>query len=211
MSDFNKSVCRPDIPESYKVDDELYKSNKADEAKLKDMAWSLSRIEVIENHVSVLPMTQSMPSWSARNSIWSEETIPVKILTFLPVLPYPVTQYATVYSAMKNFGSICFQLVQREILMYCDEGVYSIVKDIQLMRSEEIQTLVPVMRTFHLVKIVLKYIGKALDGSGADYTWLQADVFGPSVVQNSVLNDGHYGLSLAGMQLLAEAVKCLLY
>lgn len=152
-----------------------------------------------------------MPSWSASNSVWTEETIPVKILAFLPVLPFPVTKYATVYSAMKNFVSLGSQLVQGEIPMYCDEGVYCIVKEIQLMRPEEFRTIVPIMGTFHLVKIVLKCIGKILDGSGADTTWLQADVFGPSVVQNSVLNGGHYARSLEGMQLLAHAFRRLLY
>ena len=39
-----------------------------------------------------------MPSWNASNSILTEEVIPLKILAFLPVLSYPVTEYTTVYS-----------------------------------------------------------------------------------------------------------------
>ena len=151
------------------------------------------------------------PSWSASNSIWTEEDIPEKNLAFLPVLPHPVTQYPTVYTAMKNFMEIGSQLVQNEIPMYCDEGVYCIVREIQLLRPDEFRTLVPCLGTFHLIKTVLKCIGKSLSGSGAEVIWLEAGVFGPSVIESSVLNGGHYGRCLEGMQLLAEAFERLLY
>ena len=51
-----------------------------------------------QQHVNVYPLSQSMPSWNASNAILTEEVIPLKILAFLPVLPYPVTEYTTVYS-----------------------------------------------------------------------------------------------------------------
>ena len=41
--------------------------------------------------------------------------------------------------------------------------------------------------------------------------WLQAGVFGPSIIQNSVLNGGHYKRSLDGSQFLAESIRGLLY
>jgi len=106
---------------------------------------------------------------------------------------------------MKNFMALASQLVQREISMYCDEGVYCLVKEIQMMRPQEFCNLVPVMGTFHLVKFVLKCIGKAPGGSRADVTWLQTGVFGPTIIQNSILNGGHYSHALEGMQFIAEA------
>ena len=35
--------------------------------------------------------------------------------------------------------------------------------------------------------------------------WLQAGIFGPTVIQNSILNGGHYSLTLGGTQFLAKA------
>ena len=61
------------------------------------------------------------------------------------------------------------------------------------------------------MKTVLKCIGKALGGSGADIISLQAGVFGPTIIQNSVLSEGHYSHSLESMQFLAKAFKRLLY
>ena len=60
-------------------------------------------------------------------------------------------------------------------------------------------------------KTVLKCIGKYLEGSGAELTWLEAGIFGPTVIEKSVLNGGHYSRCLEGMQLLSESLWRLLY
>ena len=109
-----------------------------------------------------------MPFWNASNTILTEKVIPLKILAFSPVLPYPVTEYTT----MRTSVALSSQLLQKEIPMYCDEGVYIIVRHIQMMRTDEFCNIVPMMGTFHLVKTVLKCIGKYLGGSGADMIWL---------------------------------------
>ena len=124
--------------------------------------------------------------------------MPVKKIAFLPVLPYPCTEYSTVYTAMKNFVSLCNQLEQdkipmycdekvycivkeipmycdekvyciaKEIPMYCDEKVYCIVKEIQFIRKEEFSSIIPCLGTFHTIKTLMKSIGKSLGGSGAE-------------------------------------------
>ena len=47
--------------------------------------------------------------------------------------------------------------------------------------------------------------------SGAESVWLEAGVYGPSVIQNSILNGGHYNRSLDAQKLLAESMQRLLY
>ena len=85
----------------------------------------------------------------------------------------------------RNFVALSSLLLQKEKPMYCDEVVYSIVhvvRDIQKMRTDEFCNIVPMMGTFHLVKTVHQCIGKYRGGSGADMIWLQAGVFGPSII-----------------------------
>ncbi len=50
-----------------------------------------------------------------------------------------------------------------------------------------------------------------LKGSGANHIWLESGVFGPTVIENSVLSGTHYARSLIGMQLLAESMQRLRY
>ena len=66
-------------------------------------------------------------------------------------------------------------------------------------------------KTFHTAKALLKCCGKCLDGSGAEHVWLETGMFGPTVIQTSILNGGYYSRSLEGQQLLAEAMQHLLY
>lgn len=211
LLEFHKPARHPDLPSSFNVESKVYTSEEAASARFKDTTWSLARLDVTKAEISVYPESQTMPSWSASNSVWSEESLSLKNLAFLPVLPHPITAHATVYTAMTNFMALNSQLSQPQIPLYCDEGVYCIVKEIHLLRPHEFRNLVPVIGTFHLLKTVLKCIGKYLGGSGADITWLQAGVFGPTVIQNSVLNGGHYNRSLEGMKYLAEAMQRLLY
>ena len=96
-----------------------------------------------------------MPSWSAFNSLVSEETV------------LQVTKFSTVYTSLKNFQDILKQLDQRHLAVTCDEGVYQIAKEIQLMRPYEFKNIVLCMGSFHMAKCLLTCIGKYLRGSGA--------------------------------------------
>ena len=41
--------------------------------------------------------------------------------------------------------------------------------------------------------------------------WLEAGVYGPTVIQNSILNGGHYSRSMDAQKLLAESMQRLLF
>jgi hypothetical protein len=63
--------------------------------QVKDMAWSLARLDlsnIEEEFINPVCELQHMPSWSAFNSIITDETVPQKIIGFLPVIPHPVTE-----------------------------------------------------------------------------------------------------------------------
>ena len=96
-----------------------------------DFAWLLSRMSLCrvadENHISSV---QSIPNWSAFNSIVNEDNRNIQKVGFLPVLPYPVTDFSTVYTAMCNFKDVLSQLDQSNFALFCDEGVYRIARHI---------------------------------------------------------------------------------
>ena len=141
-----------------------------------------------------------MPSWSAFNSVIFEETLNERIVRFILFIPYPVTEYTTVYTALKNFQEIRRQLHQSHLPITCDEGVYRIAREIMLMRPEEFKDLILCMGSFHMAKILLGCLGKYLRGSGGENIWIKNLVFGINVVQ-SVLGGMHYTRSLKGTLL----------
>ena len=208
LKDFYKPAKKPDLPEGYTVSPSLSVNQELlNDVRTKEIAWLLSRMDLCETDplcLNTCPQNQLMPIWSVTNSVLSVEDIPLKRVGFLPVLPYPVTEYHSVYTAMKNFQSLLECLDQSVIPVTCDEGVYRIARDIQLIRPNEFENIVLCLGSFHMAKVALGCIGKYIKGSGAESILIESGVFGTNVVE-SVLSGTNYVRSLKGLQLLKEA------
>ena len=155
----------------------------------KDLTWSLARVDICEsvsNGVNIKPDDQIMPDWSVANSVLSEHVVKQKRVAFLPVLPYPVTQYDIDYTAMKNFQKVLQYLKQPKLPVICDEGVYHTAREIQLIRHNEFQDIILCMGTFHMAKVELGCLGIFLTGSGAETILVESGVFGVNVVQSVI-------------------------
>ena len=126
--------------------------------------------------------TKKIASWSAFNSVVSKETLSQKNSRFLPVIPSPVTDHQTVYTALKNFQDILNQLSQTHLAVTCDEGVYHIAREITMGNATEFENIVLCLGTFHMTKIFLGCLGKYLQNNGAESIWIENSVFGPNVV-----------------------------
>jgi hypothetical protein len=213
LKEFIKPAMKASLPEDYVVADELYAMDKTEHENItrKDMAWSLSRLDLSETYqgiVSPVCKSQSMPSWSAFNSLVTKENLNEQVVGFLPLIPHPVTDYTTVYTAMKNFQETLRQLDQSYLAISCDEGVYHIAREVKLLHPGEFSDLVICMGSFHMMKVVLNCLGKYLRGSGAEKVWTESMVFGINVVE-AVLTGKNYARSLKGMLLLSESLERL--
>lgn len=158
------------------------------------------------SHMNSLKDIQETPSWAAYNSLFCTDNRPAQIVGFLPILPFPVTQYSTVYTSMCNFKSINQQLKQNNFPIFCDEGVYHIARHIKLVREEEFKNIVVMLGGFHMIKLVLACIGKYLKGSGAEHLFVETEAFGISVV-DQVLNGTNYARSV---KYVIKSVVCYL-
>ena len=56
--------------------------------------------------------------------------VPLMRSGFLPVIPAPVTEYATARKALVNLQSVRKQLSQTVVPVFCDEGVFHMVAHI---------------------------------------------------------------------------------
>ena len=106
----------------------------------------------------------SIPTWAGCESIVSNENLAIMQVAFLPYLPYPVTDFATVYTALRNLQSVLQQLNQKSLPLVCDEGVFRIVAEITLQRPNEFRNIVPMLGNFHFAN--QHCIGKLLMGRG---------------------------------------------
>ena len=149
-----------------------------------------------------------IPSWAGFQSLISDKKLPKMHVGFVPFLPKPVTEYSTVYTAMKNFTHLAETLNQEALPLFCDEGVFRIVIDIYLNEPDQFSTLIPMLGGFHAAKCLQHCIGKFIKGSGLEESLRQTRFFGIKIV-DSVLEGSHYVRSLKGLLILANAIEKL--
>ena len=75
----------------------------------------------------------SIPSFSAVNSFLQNDKPMKTKVAFTPILPYVATEYDTVHTVMCNFEDVLLQKSQPYSPLWCDAGVYRLVKELQLL------------------------------------------------------------------------------
>ena len=186
-----QKVCKPakrqDLPANYQVATDQFPVNNdlLDAVRAKGVAWLLVRLDIDADTlytVKIRPPNQTMPSWSATNSVCSPDEINSKRIAFLPILTYPVNQYDIVYTVMKNLQDGLCNIDQLVLPVTCDEGIYHIAREIQLIRPDEFSNIILCLGSFQMAKVVLGCLGKYLKESGAENILVESCVFGVNVV-----------------------------
>ncbi|KAJ8671942.1 hypothetical protein QAD02_003201 [Eretmocerus hayati] len=175
------------------------------------LSWFISRLDLSEIPDS-LPITKNNDktglSWSAYHSIILADDRPSQRTGFLPVLPFPVTEQDTVYTALCNFKEILEQLDQKYLPVFCDEGVYKIVRHIKFVRGDEMEFILPMLGGFHMSKVGFSCIGKYLKDSGIENAFIENHIFGVHITDQA-LSGSHYSRSVTAYQILREALARL--
>jgi len=183
-----KPVVRPTLP----ADMLLHPENK--QATLLDMQTARNAAAQQEFFISLIRLGASAedpPIWAAIHTLVSSAVVPMMHVGFLPVVPRPITERATVRHCLTNFQSVRRQLSQPPMAVWCDEGVFAIACDVYLEEKEQLKDMFLCMGPFHWTRVLLKCQGKLLKGSGPDDALIECAVFGPGVME-SVWNGSHY-------------------
>ena len=89
--------------------------------------------------------------------------------------------------------------------LWCDEGVYHIAKELQLINPDKFGNIFLGLGGFLLEKAIIACCGKYLEESGIDSIFVEHEFFGPDVV-TSAMGGGNY---VRGIALISEALQCL--
>ena len=153
-----------------------------------------------------------MPTWSGCHALLSTSNIPLMRVGYLPMIPSPVTDYATVRKALMNFQSVRHQLnsSQSVIPVFCDEGVFHTLADILMAEPDTFPDIHGMMGMFHWAKVLLKCAGRYLTGSGIEDGLIETEVFG-KLTLNSVLEGTHYVRSFQGICIVSDVITSLMW
>ena len=191
-----------ELPDKFPAKNELYLC----ESELKKHKNKEFIINIIKSNF--IRINMDVPTRVAMCSLMNEKPLPLMQVGLLPFVPAPVTDYATIYTAMKNFLNIVNQLKQQTLPLFCDKGVFRIVIHIYLNHNEKFQNLLPMLGAFHMAKIAQHSAGKYIRDSGFEDALIETKTFGIKVVQN-VFDGTQYIRSLRGLLIISEAIHSL--
>ena len=75
-------------------------------------------------------VSKDAPSWAGIHSLLSDSNLQLMQVGFLPFIPKPVPECAIVYTALLNFVKVTYQFNQKDLLVFCDEGVFRTIAEI---------------------------------------------------------------------------------
>ena len=173
------------------------------------MSWVIARFAT-KKHIPDFSSCEnpSIPFFTATNSLLHYKKSSLTRIAFTPIIPHPATEYDTVNTCMKNFQDVLAQNELEYGPLWCDEGVYRIAKELQVLNPDGFGNIFLGLRGFYLEKIVIACIGKFLEESGVESVFVENEIFGPGVVK-TVMNGGHYVRGKRGMGLISEALHRL--
>ena len=146
---------------------------------------------------------QHIPSWSAYNAKFVKDERRKQKVGYPPVIPYPITDYSTVYTALCYFVDLLKQLKQDHLIITCDYEVYNIGRRIKFENSDKFKGIYPCLGGFHIIKVIEGCTGKYLTDSGVHE--ILTRIFGDVTVEQ-VLSGGNYARSVKGFTFLYEAL-----
>ena len=77
---------------------------------------------------------QNIPSFIALKFLLATTNVSIATCPFTPIIPYPATEFDTIYTCMKRFQDILHKKTMPYGPLWCDEGVYRIAMEIQLLK-----------------------------------------------------------------------------
>ena len=92
------------LQESFSVDKEVFQFEQIPDHARNEFIMSSVRSQNLDSDV--------LPTWEGMRSLLSKESLSLFQVEYLSFIPHPVTEYSTVYTAMRNFVCLAGQLDQ---------------------------------------------------------------------------------------------------
>ena len=107
---------------------------------------------------------------------------------------------------MINFQNVLLQKGLKSGPQWCDEGIYRIAKELQLLNSDKFGNIFLELGGFHFKKVKVACCGKYLEVSGINSIFVELEIFGSEVVI-SVMGGGNYIRGKRGIALISKTLQ----
>ena len=126
-----------------------------------------------------------IPTWAAYNSITSVNTLPKTAVGTLPLLCKSPTDNSILLTVLKQAQGINVAIMglNKKTVVTLDMQLYEKAKQLEQARDDVKGQFVFRIGELHTVMTALRALGNAIEGSGIDDAWIEADIYGPSTVR----------------------------
>ena len=132
---------------------------------------------------------RNIPTFSAINSFLQTQKIIKTRVAFTPILPCLATEYDTIHPVMCNFQDVLRQKSQPYGPLWCDEGVYRLSKELQLLDQNRFDNIFLGLGGFHMEKVIIACCGKYLEETGFDTVFVENEVYVPGIRGIAIISE----------------------
>ena len=177
---------------SYNQFKDMLNFEEIKKSKESDTVWFLMKTLCTQS-------VNEVPTWSAYNSLIKEAHVKTTHCA-LPLLQGNPTDWLYLYTALKSAQNLNATVSSAEkTIVSLDLQLYS--KCILQLNLEISEQFIFRMGELHIVFAALKTLGKIIDGSGLDQSFIEARIYGPNTVEQ-IKNGKHMKRSFEGFLTL---------
>lgn len=173
-----------------------------------DLAWAITRMcptKLFTIELAIDPSLQSIPSWSAFNSLVVHAHPCLTEIGYCPMIAGSPTEFSVMYTVMKHAQSMMKLLGQTDTVITFDLAIYVKAKELQWRNHEEFRDTVIRLGGFHIALNFLSVIGKHFQDSGIEDLLIESGTYGPNTA-SSLLHGKTFNRGVRGHKLLMEAM-----
>ena len=155
---------------------------------------------------------QQVHLWSAYNSLVQtpddHDALPVIDKTSsLPIINASATEWPTLVTALDQLNKLntIVSGANSSLVVTLDMDLYKRVVKLEYLHPKFKNKWVFSPGAFHTVICALRCLGRAIEGSGLDDAWQEADMYS-SVTVSQILNGNHYNRAIEAHQLTLQAL-----
>ena len=125
-----------------------------------------------------------IPTWTAYNSLLSSSK-PLTEVTALPLVAAPAHEWQTLITVLKQTQQINSMVLgpDRKTVITLDMALYERAKQLEMTRDDCKGKWVLRLGEMHTVMAALRAAGNAVEDSGLDEAWSEADIYGPTTTR----------------------------
>ena len=129
----------------------------------------------------------NIPTWTAYNSLLSQAK-PLTEVNALPLIAAPAHEWQTLITVLKQTQQINCVVMgpNRKTVITLDMALYERAKQLEMSRDDCKGKWVLRPGEMHTVMAALRATGNAIEDSGLEETWFEADIYGPTTTRQII-------------------------